>query len=117
MLFRSTIYGLATAELIKINGQIEPDFAAPLFGQMIISWFHEIPEGFALRENAVFMAGWVGMLVTGLNMVPVSQLDGGHVSHAIFVRYSPVVARGFLMFAIAFIVSYEAYREWCLMLF
>jgi membrane-associated protease RseP (regulator of RpoE activity) len=29
--------------------------------------------------NAMLMAAWVGLLVTGLNMVPISQLDGGHV--------------------------------------
>lgn len=29
--------------------------------------------------NPLLMAAWVGFLVTGLNMVPISQLDGGHV--------------------------------------
>ena len=29
--------------------------------------------------NPMLMAAWVGFLVTGLNMVPISQLDGGHV--------------------------------------
>ena len=30
------------------------------------------------QVNPYFMAGWVGMLITGLNMLPISQLDGGH---------------------------------------
>ena len=47
--------------------------------------------------NPFFMAGWVGLLVTGLNMLPVSQLDGGHVSYALFGRRSRWVAYGFML--------------------
>jgi membrane-associated protease RseP (regulator of RpoE activity) len=34
--------------------------------------------------HPTFFAGWVGMLVTGINLLPASQLDGGHVARAVF---------------------------------
>lgn len=79
------------------------------------------PEGYAgdghLNHNLLnpyFMAGWVGLLVTGLNMLPVSQLDGGHVVYALFGRRAYWLARGFLVLAIAYIVYTDSY-SWSLM--
>lgn len=37
-----------------------------------------------LELNPIYLAAWVGMLVTSLNLLPVGQLDGGHVVYAVF---------------------------------
>jgi membrane-associated protease RseP (regulator of RpoE activity) len=67
-----------------------------------------------LAGNPLFVAGWVGFLITGLNMLPISQLDGGHVIYCLFGRRSRWIARGMLVGAMIFIVVAKAYA-WALM--
>ncbi len=66
--------------------------------------------------NPFFMAGWVGLLITGLNMLPVSQLDGGHVIYALFGRRSRWVAHGFMLVAVAYLVATGTWGRWAVMI-
>jgi membrane-associated protease RseP (regulator of RpoE activity) len=63
----------------------------------------------ASQFGPLLMAGWLGLLITGLNMLPLSQLDGGHVSFALMGRRAHWLARGLLIAGIVAIVVYQAY--------
>lgn len=56
------------------------------------------------QVNPWFMAGWVGMLITGLNMLPISQLDGGHTLYGLFGPRAHTYARAFVVVAIGYVV-------------
>jgi Zn-dependent protease len=70
--------------------------------------------------NPYLMAGWVGLLVTALNMMPVSQLDGGHVTYALFGKQAHWLARGFMGVALAYVaftvVWHRSAPSWILMI-
>jgi membrane-associated protease RseP (regulator of RpoE activity) len=52
-----------------------------------------LPHGKDLAAHPVLVAGWFGTLVTMLNLLPVGQLDGGHLTHAWFGPYAVKLGR------------------------
>jgi membrane-associated protease RseP (regulator of RpoE activity) len=111
------IAGLVVALPVLAAGMLsgtptaESPFATPPVARWMLSLLRpDVVAGSSIEPNALFMAGWVGLLVTGLNMIPVSQLDGGHVSHAIFGARSNWIARAILLAAIAAIILLGRYN-------
>ncbi|HEY6565396.1 MAG TPA: site-2 protease family protein, partial [Pirellulaceae bacterium] len=86
----------------------------PWLVRILIAWLRpelrDARDVWVSQLNPYFMAGWVGLLITGLNMLPVSQLDGGHVTYALLKRRAHFVARAFLLGAIFYCVWFEAYN-------
>jgi membrane-associated protease RseP (regulator of RpoE activity) len=49
------------------------------------------PDGYSLNLHPMAFAAWFGLLATALNLFPIGQLDGGHISYAVLGRRSSQV--------------------------
>jgi len=71
-----------------------------------------VPEGMDLWLSPVASAAWVGMFITMLNLLPIGQLDGGHVAFALFGprqnRIAQWVHRSMLVFFFVSVFSFVA---------
>jgi Zn-dependent protease len=115
---------IGTAQLDLTTPGVGLQFGQPLAVQWLLEYLH--PESFkpnmgvAISQlNPYFMAGWVGLLVTGLNMLPVGQLDGGHITYALFGRKAHWLARLFMISVCFYMAAmywlYNTQPVWILM--
>ena len=71
-------------------------------GDSLLTWFMSYvikgptPPGKEVLLHPIAFAGWVGLLITAFNLMPMSQLDGGHISYSILGRGHAAVARGMI---------------------
>jgi membrane-associated protease RseP (regulator of RpoE activity) len=63
-----------------------------------------MPKGYTLLLHQVGFGAWFGLLATALNLFPIGQLDGGHISYAVLGRRSTYVTAA--MIGVAIVLSF-----------
>lgn len=80
-----------------------------------LSWIvhGNIPDNANIILHPIAFSGWIGLLVTCLNLLPVSQLDGGHVAYAVLGSKQKIVARIVIIVLIVLgIFSWSGWLVW-----
>jgi Zn-dependent protease len=67
-----------------------------------------LPPGHDVELNPLLYAGWVGIFLTGLNLLPIGQLDGGHILYALIGRRAAAI--GWLTLGLG--MAYSVYTSY-----
>lgn len=84
------------------------------------SWliWGQLPDGMSVNMHPMAFAAWFGLLATALNLFPLGQLDGGHITHAVLGRRSTYVTVAMLLVAIGLCVFVStSWVVWTVLMF
>ena len=84
---------------------------------LIVSIFPGLTENQDVILHPVAFAGWIGLLVTMLNLLPIGQLDGGHIGYAMLGRKFDKVAKIAWLCLIPMSVFSPNWLIWALLIF
>ena len=83
------VLGLSWSDVDTIHSGVRQYLGEPLlFKLMIHQVIGSLPAGHDVFLHPMAFAGWVGLLITSLNLFPIGQLDGGHVFYALLLKKS-----------------------------
>jgi membrane-associated protease RseP (regulator of RpoE activity) len=106
--------GLAMSHVVRVP----PDFTGVELGEPLLFKLASTllwgtpPDGYSLNLHPMAFAAWFGLLATALNLFPIGQLDGGHISYAVLGRRSSQVTLATVGVVIALSYFAMSWRVW-----
>ncbi|MFN6185293.1 MAG: site-2 protease family protein [Microcystis sp.] len=92
-------WGLSLSEIVPLTNQssllnfqaLNPQFSFLLSIVAKLAFGSDLIAGKAIHLHPLAVAGYVGIIVTALNLMPVGQLDGGHIVHAMYGQKTAII--------------------------
>lgn len=110
--------GLSLSRVVALP----PDFSGLSLGEPLLfrfaAWvlWGSTPDGYSLNLHPMAFAAWFGLLATALNLFPIGQLDGGHISYAALGSRSTYVSLGMVGVAILLTVFSLSWLVWTVLI-
>lgn len=116
------LYGLATSPVgpLPESGYLMEGNSLLYALSKIVTFGEFLPaNGVDVSLNSFAWAGWAGLFVTGLNLLPVGQLDGGHMAYVLFGKQAgklfwPVIAA---LVGLSLFIGTGTWWVWIVLLF
>jgi membrane-associated protease RseP (regulator of RpoE activity) len=89
------VIGLSLSEVVAVTKPSE--YALSLGDSLLFTFLSKVilgvtPEGHDILLHPIAFAGWIGLFVTSLNLLPIGQLDGGHIAFALLGEAHRVIS-------------------------
>ncbi len=110
-LFLSEVTPGETAEGLTFGSSI----LLALLSKMILG-VTPYSEGVNILLHPVAFAGWIGLFVTALNLLPIGQLDGGHVIYSLFKFRHKELSRLFFVLMLPLGYFWQGWWFWAFMI-
>ena len=112
------LLGISMSHVVKLPSDFSGfELGEPLLFKLVswITW-GSVPDGYSLNLHPIAFAAWFGLLATALNLFPVGQLDGGHISYAVLGRRSTYVTIVMVTVAIALSFLSASWIVWTVLM-
>jgi membrane-associated protease RseP (regulator of RpoE activity) len=111
------LVGLSLSRVVPLP----PDFQGVELGEpllfQVISWLEwgTPPAGYSINMHPMAFAAWFGLLATLLNLFPIGQLDGGHISYAVLGRKSTLLSVATVLCLVGLTVISRSWMMWTIL--
>jgi membrane-associated protease RseP (regulator of RpoE activity) len=109
------VYGVLHARVIPSfasDGNADLVFGVPLILRLVAAVVHPNVQASDLLLHPVGRAAWVGLFATALNLLPVGQLDGGHIVRSVSARAHKWIS--WLIPAVLLVIGIFLWQGWLL---
>lgn len=116
-LAHSSVVPLETTSQLLSYESLDPSRSTLLLIISKLALGNQLQAGSALNLHPIALSGCLGLIVTALNLMPVGQLDGGHIVHAIYGQKTAAVishVARILMLILGYL--YNEFLLWALLL-
>jgi membrane-associated protease RseP (regulator of RpoE activity) len=114
-----TIIGIGVSKIAKVSnfgGGI--GLGSSLLFKFFSYLLHpHIPQGYDLVLHPMAFAGWLGFFVTAMNLLPLGQLDGGHIAYAILGKYRRYATIGIIVGMVLLGLLWPGWFFWIALIF
>ena len=108
----ATIIGLSFSRIMPVHDAVNVISLGDslLFKGLARAILGAVPDNQDIYLHPVALAGWIGFFVTSLNLIPVGQLDGGHILYALLGDKHEVISK--LLVGLMFIMGFLLWDGW-----
>jgi membrane-associated protease RseP (regulator of RpoE activity) len=109
------VIGMGSSSFVPLqnHGGTDMYFGGSVLHKLIVYLIKgPTPSGYVFLPSSIAFAGWVGLLVTMFNLLPIGQLDGGHIMYALFGKYQKYLAYVAMLGLLALSFLWSGWAIW-----